>query len=1780
MKVKHSVEILLALTLLIYLATMSQTGASSTATISGVIRHSGQPVAGISVSLHWEGGGKETATGPDGSYSVGGVPTGGWIQIFVRPPVAERLAFRNFGTTLHGDLVKDFDLVKGFRLQGEFHQPDGSSYKQNFWLETNPTDFSSPENEWIGDGANNGRFDLVIPPGKYLLNTNPRTSPLFMPSVKVDLQSQDVTGLVITLLDEPRPPLFQLPLPRADRIEVGQPDDDGFATVTGAAGAVEPYSEVAVVNVSAYTLATASAGADGAFVTQLFAPPGSSVLVKYDPDGDRIARLWKGAIGEELVADLSEVNPLPGTILYVGKPRPGENGIQEFHSVGAFRSEIPKGWAGWWLSGTMEVFDGDAGQQMQITANLRVTSKELNAQWLNSRSRPLMAHVGLRSLFGADGQAKPWGIWFNAHLFTPTGLPIEVESDGETRGVGSVEIANLRWVGSHTIEGTLNRTFEVPLHLTDGIFRPQIYIDGQGIALDKSMPMVMVWYSFDPIAVLPPFTLGSPASPHIPWTLLGDYPVNGHRGVQANEDVGYFTMPTRVLFPPHQAVIPRLNERTEKPIAYRLEPGSHWISASERRMPNPPHIPFAFPSGTLTVQVQKPDGSSDILGPATVSQSSIRTPTTPGGAPLSQGTGQISDLYHLTTMDNAFAYSFDQYGPHVITLSGEVEDIYGNSYPIEGTYEVTVARVLDLDPAQLPTTPYVVGDHFAPGLHLFPPFPAQVTVKLVHMPESDPEQALEHTITGKANRFGYFQPPPGEVIQMTAPGEFRVDISAVYEAEDGTLWKGIMTWGNVVEGVNAPIEAHGRRGMDYHTDRIDDMPVWFEVFNLPPEKVGIEVYYPYFSGDIHWGNEDKAPGDSIHPIISIRDRTPDQRFYNVLRQHWNRNRTGFRWPPDDISLPGLEKRIAVGEAPLFTTTASGVDPRVAPDQIDLWGYWYGSSERPDVRVREVISVDNMGTGYWRFDDTYTYQIGEGAMGDLPGDLKWEFGGAVFRLPGQDISEYAIYSSLWVLLPHNDPVGARVTPPFQDATGASINGGPIMTLGGEDIDMLFLPKGVRPGDVLEKDSVISFSGHVGPPLDSRVSVSITSPSGVVSQRTWHANKIGWIYDPSFDFIAQETGRWTVEVAVVHDRPYVGNGVIPTSHNTGTVLGTKGQYEFYVVSADSPRLEITSPSSGFLTWDTGHVEPITIRGNAPPETTTVHYTIHDKGVVMGQGSLKPDPNGAFELIYDAKALNQEFPFLSLTAHEGPWEGLADEVSIGFLATGGQEMANTVTLIGEEVFIGASAAPEPAAVSGIVVNADGPVAGATVRVRGTDNVTFTTTEGEFTLTSLVEGLEVEMTAWAKGYYIASTHVTPPADNVVFALRPYHTVDYPDYEWVSPLPEESTDACGNCHPMIVSQWQENAHGGAVSNPRFFSFYNGTDVSGTVEDGSGYLDDFPGTAGNCANCHAPGSGLDGYLTTNMSEVRGEVTAGIHCDFCHKIGGVYLNPATQSVYPNVPGTLSLRMLRPPEGDNIFFGPFDDIHDPDTFVPVISESAFCAPCHQFSFWGTPIYESYNEWLASPYADQGITCQNCHMPPTGDGFFALPEKGGLEHSPEQIPSHLQLGAMSVELLQDTVTMDLSAQPQAGNIKATVKITNAKAGHHVPTDHPGRHLILVVQATDSQGKPLQILDGPTIPEWGGAEAGLPGKAFAKVLRDVMSGDFPVVSYWKQALILSDNRIPALGTDVSNYTYALPADRGEVEIKATLIFRRLFQLMAEAKGWAVPDVLMEQVSVKVTTD
>lgn len=62
----------------------------------------------------------------------------------------------------------------------------------------------------------------------------------------------------------------------------------------------------------------------------------------------------------------------------------------------------------------------------------------------------------------------------------------------------------------------------------------------------------------------------------------------------------------------------------------------------------------------------------------------------------------------------------------------------------------------------------------------------------------------------------------------------------------------------------------------------------------------------------------------------------------------------------------------------------------------------------------------------------------------------------------------------------------------------------------------------------------------------------------------------------------------------------------------------------------------------------------------------------------------------------------------------------------------------------------------------------------------------------------------------------------------------------------------------------------------------------------------------------------------------------------------------------------------------------------------------------------------------------------------------------------------------------------------------------------------------------------------------------------------------------MLSDNRLAAFATDRGTYTFAAP-ERGEVKVEVTLLFRRAFIELMEQKGWDVPDMVMEQQTVRL---
>jgi hypothetical protein len=544
-------------------------------------------------------------------------------------------------------------------------------------------------------------------------------------------------------------------------------------------------------------------------------------------------------------------------------------------------------------------------------------------------------------------------------------------------------------------------------------------------------------------------------------------------------------------------------------------------------------------------------------------------------------------------------------------------------------------------------------------------------------------------------------------------------------------------------------------------------------------------------------------------------------------------------------------------------------------------------------------------------------------------------------------------------------------------------------------------------------------------------------------------------------------------------------------------------------------------------------------------------------------------------------------------------------------------------------------PASIAGLVVDANGPVANALLQVQGTPNKTTTAQDGTFKLDGLAGATPLMLTAWAEGYFVGWTKLDPVSldlqagNPVTITLKPLYTTDNHKYGWFSFEGVEGSASCGLCH-REYPEWLSDAHSKSAVNPRFISVYTGSDVNGNegqltrynddgkalipdaVEGyyGPGYRLDNPQRAGNCATCHTPlastnvntnNCGWSGCHTDLTAEraiqvdngviplhLTGDAADGIACDFCHKIGEIILDPKTELPYADKPGILSMKLYRPEEGQQVFFGTLLDVTRRVSYSPVQAESEYCAPCHYGVFGGVVghnsvsggvvIYNSYGEWLESPYSDPetGKTCQECHMQVVDENYFVFPDKGGIKRDYFGFHSHYMPGASDEQLLQNSVTLQSQAQHQGDQLTVEVKITNDQTGHHIPTDAPVRQMLLVVKAYDAVGNPLEQTGGPLLPDWAGDYAAVPGKAFAKVLRDEWTGEVPTAAYWRPVTIVEDTRLPALAADVSQYAFSLPAkDAARVEVR--LYFRRAFYDLAKIKGWDDPDILMEEATINV---
>lgn len=256
----------------------------------------------------------------------------------------------------------------------------------------------------------------------------------------------------------------------------------------------------------------------------------------------------------------------------------------------------------------------------------------------------------------------------------------------------------------------------------------------------------------------------------------------------------------------------------------------------------------------------------------------------------------------------------------------------------------------------------------------------------------------------------------------------------------------------------------------------------------------------------------------------------------------------------------------------------------------------------------------------------------------------------------------------------------------------------------------------------------------------------------------------------------------------------------------------------------------------------------------------------------------------------------------------------------------------------------------------------------------------------------------------------------------------------------------CGACHPAQYAAWKNSLH--------------------AITMGPGVAGQFPTMVDEevmeCRSCHAPLSEQYPRLPSANGLVANKVhdpalaSKGLACAACHLRGH--------------------RRHAPPLREGAT-GVSQVVHGEPVRTPFFSSSEFCKGCHQhpedsMRVNGKPIENTYNEWLDSPQAAQGITCQGCHMPDR---------------------QHLWKGIHDREMTASGVTIDAEVEPETprggGSLRASLRVTNSGTGHAFPTyTTPAVFLRAALLGADDRPLPGQYeeliiqrrLDMSTMP-WG---------------------------------------------------------------------------------------------------
>ncbi len=344
---------------------------------------------------------------------------------------------------------------------------------------------------------------------------------------------------------------------------------------------------------------------------------------------------------------------------------------------------------------------------------------------------------------------------------------------------------------------------------------------------------------------------------------------------------------------------------------------------------------------------------------------------------------------------------------------------------------------------------------------------------------------------------------------------------------------------------------------------------------------------------------------------------------------------------------------------------------------------------------------------------------------------------------------------------------------------------------------------------------------------------------------------------------------------------------------------------------------------------------------------------------------------------------------------------------------------------------------------------------------------------------------------------------------------------------------ACG-CHASLIDQWSKSMHSQALSDPLYL-----TKLEEAKKATGGALGPF------CNKCHGPAATMTGEIMKG-GQLSPGVATGVNCGFCHLVTGDTGKKANTSQLVTLDGVRRAQ-IKDPQAPH-----------PATYSAFHESPEFCAGCHNVDHPvnGMHLEATYREYIESPWAKEGVTCQDCHMskapgvigPFTGQAAGGAPERNNI-YAMSFTGGQVALGdaGLATAMLKSAAKVKLEAPEilESGSTEVTVTITNVGAGHYLPTGLTEvREMWLEVYVENPDGTKTPVGE----------------HRFGTILQDD-KGNAPV-ELWEATKIKSDDRIPPRESVTKKYSFSMPAGAKKASLKAALLYRSAPEEFAKKAG------------------